>query len=113
MNRKFKTKEAFHGLVGLATIVSCVFTIIGVMKVITLVVEVQPVMKEIYRQQDTILKLRRDTIKLLVHDTITIVRRDTVRVYHPQPNPDKASDPWDRAGQAEDDFRRRHPEIFN
>ncbi|MDE5709533.1 MAG: hypothetical protein K2I32_08890 [Alistipes sp.] len=114
MNRKFNFKEWFHWLVGIATIVSCVFTIIGVMKVVLLVVDVQPIVKEI--QQNTILKLQRDTIKILVRDTITIIRRDTVSVER-KAAPDDSFDPGvkreKRIRSAEDDFRRRHPEIFN
>lgn len=116
MNRKFNFKEWFHWLVGIATIVSCVFTIIGVMKVVPLVVEVQPIIKEIQRQQDTILKLRRDTVKMLMRDTITITRRDTVFIEKEaasddSSDPDTKREPRIRIGEY--DFRLRHPEILN
>ncbi len=109
MSQKFNVKESFHWLVGIATIVSCVFTLIGVTKVVLLVVEVRPIVKEIQRQQDTILKLQRDTVKIWVRDTITIVRTDTIPKYGPKP----ASDPMDKIIEGEDDFRRRHSDIFN
>ncbi len=109
----------------IATIISCGVAIIGVMQVVSFVVEVRPVVNEFQRLIDTVSISYRDTVfipkEIVKSDTIVIFRnifqRDSVFIRNNPiksggtatkvPNKEKKS-----IGENEKNFREKYPEVF-
>ena len=120
-----KLKNVFQFIVGMATIVSCIVAIIGVMQVVNLVVEVRPVVNEFQRLRDTLRIPLRDTVfvrqEVVRLDTVlvfqNVLKRDTVFIQDNRVKPGGVGtnvlhEERARIEQNEENYRNQHKDFF-
>lgn len=112
--RKTKNRDGFDWLVGIATVVGCLFTIIACGVAIYQLPRFVRKTEDIQRQIDTMVVIQReirevshrDTVVVMQRDTIEITRRDTVYLPSPVRPATPAPDSRNQRNISDDDQRR-------
>lgn len=97
-----KVKQSFDFFVGLCTIMSCVAAVYGVFKVVSFVIEVNPIIKPIAKEVkegklDALTIFSRANTTIL-HDTVRVIVSDTI--YIPDERPLQTNDESSRQQSA-------------